>query len=464
MDSRATESVGDIRINEQFAQFELLTPAVPTGMESPPSGVGRYRAPIPLGNGQYLVSWSDGDVNERNELAGTAPDFGLYLFDENTRERTLIYNNPEMWDLYGIPVRPREIPPVIDSQVDGSYSPDVPARLGSVDVTVTSLEESVDAYGEGGFLDGSSLSDALGEASRVRIIEGFSSEIGGVNMFGLTMHEGAAIVGEARVQADGSWEAQVPSYLPYHLQPIDKFGLAIRNQMLWIQAMPGEQRRCGGCHENRAESILPRSGPTTLAQQAFTDTSPEFNFNVSIPERTELPWFGAASNDGPAHANMQDLFNAKCVSCHSGGAGDPFAGMSYMVAVTTEEGEMLNYVIPYLDLSDRPLEVYYEMEMVQYPASYVSLLYPSAMMGEVVATGTMPPEWVTPGVARTSALIAAVNAVSEDGTETAWPTALHPEDVGVELTREERLMLIQMADLGGQYFSRRNVDSAAMYY
>lgn len=464
MDTRATSSVGDIAINEQFATFEMLTPAVPTGMESPPSGVGRYRRPIPMGNGQYLVSWSDGDVNERNELAGTAPDFGIYLFDESTRERTLIYNDAEMWDLYALPVQRRDVPPVIESQVDGSYSPDVPARLGSVDVTVTSLEENIGAYGEGGFLDGQTLSDALGEAVKVRIIEGFSSEIGGVNMFGLTMHEGGAIVGEAQVQADGSWEAQVPSYLPYHLQPIDKFGLAIRNQLLWIQAMPGEERRCGGCHENRAQSILPRSGPTTLAQQAFDASNPAFNFNISIPERTELPWAGAASNAGTPHTNMQDLFNAKCVSCHSGGAGDPFAGMSYMIAVTTEEGEMLNYTIPYLDLSDRPLEVYYEMEMVQYPASYVTMLYPSAMMGDVVATGTMPPMWVVPGSARESAAIAAVNAVSEDGTETAWPTALHPEDVGVTLTREERLMLIRMADLGGQFFSRRNVDSAAMYY
>ena len=34
--------------------------------------------------------------------------------------------------------------------------------------------------------------------------------------------------------------------------------------------------------------------------------------------------------------------------------------------------------------------------MVSYPASYVSLLYPSAMMGDSMATGDVPPEWVTP--------------------------------------------------------------------
>jgi hypothetical protein len=138
---------------------------------------------------------------------------------------------------------------------------------------------------------------------------------------------------------------------------------------------------------------------------------------------------------------------------------DPYAGRSYMVEVTTMEGEMLNYTIPYLLLTDTPIEVYYEDEVVAYPASYVTLLYPSAMMGDVTITGDAPPEWVVPGSARHSRLIEVVNAESElTPGEFAWPTAPHPEDVGVEpLTRDERMVLIQMADLGGQYYSRWNV-------
>src|SRR5690606_625076 len=114
---------------------------------------------------------------------------------------------------------------------------------------------------------------------------------------------------------------------PYHLQPVDEFGMAIRNQMLWIQAMPGEERRCGGCHASRSENILPRDGATTLAQQAGPA-----NLMKPISERTELPWYGAASG------NLQDLFDAKCVSCHDGGATDPYASRSYIVQVTTMEG------------------------------------------------------------------------------------------------------------------------------
>ena len=34
--------------------------------------------------------------------------------------------------------------------------------------------------------------------------------------------------------------------------------------------------------------------------------------------------------------------------------------------------------------------------------------------------------------------------------------SLHPEDVGVPLTREERVKLIRAIDLGGQFYSRQN--------
>jgi hypothetical protein len=453
VDARSQTSTNPtLTIDVQQATFRSLTPAVPTDMSSPPSGVGRYRNPRPLGDGRYLVAWADGDVNERNELANTAPDFGLYLFDPNeqdpVRQRTLIYDRPGFWDVYAIPVRPREEPPVIPATVDANPDPSQPAIIGSIDITQTSLNETV----RGAQFDGVPLGVALEDAVAVRIIEGFSSEIGAVGQFGLTMHEGAAILGETPVYADGSWRAAVPAYLPYHLQPIDRYGMSIRNQMLWIQAMPGETRNCGGCHESRSETVQPRMGTTTLAQQV----GPDMSTFIPIPERIELPWYGAASR-----ANVQDVFDRACVSCHSeGAAGNPFAGRSYTVNVTTMEGEMLTYQIPYLDLSSRPLEVFFENEVVSYPASYVTLLYPSAMMGDSMATGDVPPEWVIPGAARESRLIQGINmtAAGNDGDRAWRDRPMHPEDVGVTLSREDRLTLIRMVDLGGQYYSRWNVE------
>ena len=45
------------------------------------------------------------------------------------------------------------------------------------------------------------------------------------------------------------------------------------------------------------------------------------------------------------------------------------------------------FQIPVLDLSDRLIDAYYEREVVHYPASYISLLYPSAMMADSQITG-----------------------------------------------------------------------------
>jgi hypothetical protein len=445
------------QFDEQHARFENLTLSVPTDDSEPPTGVGRYRAPqIMPKSSKILVSWANGDVNDRNELAGNAPNFGLYLYDPAKGKRELVYDDTGMWDLYALPVSPRDEPPLLPALNDGAYDADSPATIGSIDVRQTSLKETV----TGAEFDGQTLAKALRQAQRVRVVEGFSSEIGSVGQFGLTMHEGAAILGEPRVHSDGSWLAEIPPYTPVHLQPIDRFDLAIRNQLLWIQGMPGESRLCGGCHESRTGQV---ESLTTQAQSA----GPE-DLVKPVAQRLEYPWFNASTG-----SNVQDVFDARCVSCHSGGDGDPFKGQTYTVHVTVDEGPMkgekLDFTIPVLDLSSRSITAYYERETVTYPASYVTLLFPSAMMGEIRVEGA-PQEWVIPGSARTSRLIAKinVNAVAYEGSPPAlvekdvwaFPTKPHPEDVGGSMTREERVTLIRAVDLGGQYYSRRNVEGA----
>ncbi len=459
IDARSRTSSA-LRIDVQQASFDNITPLVPTGMDTPANGVGRYRYPRALGvegfESQVLVSWADGPVNDRAELADTAPQFGIYLYDAESGSRTLVYDDPAMWDVYAIPVAARDEPPVITATVDAMPDPRLPAVIGSIDIAETSLGETVRGAQFG---DGVSLHEALLQSTHVRIIEGFSSEIGSVGQFGLTMHEGGAILGETPVYSDGSWAAQVPAYLPYHLQPLDRFGLAIRNQMLWIQAMPGETRTCGGCHSSRSEEVIPRMGvPTTIAQATGPDTS---TFRT-IPDRVELPWYGAASVE-----NVQDVLDRNCVGCHDGSASDPYAGRFYTVDVTTMDGEMMQFEIPYLDLSSRMISTYYEDEVVEYPASYVSLLYPSAMMGDSVATGDMPPEWIVPGDARGSRMVQVMNITAEDDAAAwAWTDRAHVDTMasaGITMTREDRLTLVRMADLGGQYYSRWNVDGAGMW-
>lgn len=424
--------------DEEHAKFTNLTPGVPTGSE--PSPIGRYRTPNVLPDGRLLVSWAQGFVNDQNELEQVPPNFGLYVYDPNTKNNTLVYDDPNFSELYAAPLVARSAPPVI-YDVQKRPDPATPAVIGSIDVTQTSLKEQI----SGAQFDKVELGEALKHAVAVRVIEGFSSEIGPVTMFGLTMHEGGAILGEAPVFADGSWAAKIPSYLPVHLQPIDKFGMSIRSQGLWIQGMPGESRTCGGCHESRTSIVVPRKGPgLTIAQQ-----KEPMNLVKPIAEREEFGW----------NKTVQPILDAKCVSCH--GPTSALAQKTYKVIATDRDGKVTEYTIPWLDLSGDSMTVSYDMGVYTFSKSYVSLYYPAqlrmGMTRGLTVVGELPPAWMVPADARNSKLIETLNMKADDGT-LAW--AGKPEhDVakGMALTKAEKLALIKSADLGGQWTSRQNI-------
>jgi hypothetical protein len=454
------DQTGHACLDEEHATFTILTPNVPTTND--PSPAGRYREPNVLPDGRIIVSYADGPVGDINEMSETAPNFGIYVFDPKTQTNQLVYNQRNMWALGATPVVARKEPPVIGALQNITDS-SVPARIGSINVQNTSLQENVD----GAEFANTPLSDALKGAVKVRVIEGFSSEAApGVTMFGLTMHEGAAVLGEAPVYADGSWLADVPPYIPIHLQPIDKFGLAIRNQRLWIQGMPGENRRCGGCHESRTgDNALTTGQNPTLAEQK----GPE-QFTESIPNRTEYPWDYSNVSGG---ASIQPILDAKCVQCHNDTMNGSTAQTFYTIGFTDPvSGATSQYQIPRFDMcgltanqycSGQPITVRYDRGTYSWPVSYVSIFYPSAMQmtqGVTLLSGTVPPMWGIPADARNSEMIAHMNITATDGA-TAWPTSqhpMHPENVGVTVTDAERQALIRSFDLGGQYYARQNTN------
>lgn len=442
-------TVGHACLDEQHASYTVLTPQVPLTADPSATSVGRYREPSILPDGRVLVSWADGAVNDQNELSLTPPDFGIYLYDPTTGTNELVYNQRVTWELNALAVTARTEPPVIPPAQIAQDST-IPAHLGSVNISQTSLDETV----TGAEFNNVPLGQALQQgAVAVRVIEGFSSEISpGMSIFGLTMFEGAAVLGEAPIYGDGSWLAAVPPYIPIHLQPIDKYGLAIRNQQLWIKGMPGETRRCIGCHESRTD-------PGTLAlgqNQTAADLAGPQPFTEPIADRTEFPW----------NKKVQPVLDAKCVTCHNSSTTSYY----YMTRTDPVTGQQTTYAIPTLDLSSNPVTVYYDESVATWPASYVSIFYPAAMQmdpdttGSVQISGTVPPMYGIPGSARASVLTQKVNLRAADGT-TAWSTPLHPEgdqpDAGVQLTDDERKTIaVYPMDLGGQYYSRQNVNFA----
>jgi hypothetical protein len=442
------------RLDSEHVKYDVLTPSVPTGDD--PSPAGRYRNPRALPDGRLLVSWADGMVNDINELSQTPPDFGIYIYDPKAnpdQPNQLVYNDKNAWDLYAIPIVQRKTPPVIGSvqnQADGT----LPGTIGSMDVKNTDLIDNnvttVQHYSANPADINVGLPDALKTAVKVRVIEGFSSEgTKGVTMFGLTMDEGAAVLGEATVYGDGSWLANVPSYIPMHLQPLDKFGLSIRNQRLWIQSMPGESRVCGGCHESRTgdNTLGINQNPTVASTKGAErfDTTP-------IAQREEYPW-----------NKVQTFLTANCVSCHNatqnGSKPQTFYSLTRTDAAT---GTATTYKIPTLDFSENEIAVYYDRKVMSWATSYVSIFYPATldmMPPGGMITGTVPPKWGVPESARESVLIEKLNVKAADGTYAWDPTTHkpHPEDVGgPAISDADRLMMIKVMDLGGQYYSRQN--------
>jgi hypothetical protein len=152
----------------------------------------------------------------------------------------------------------------------------------------------------------------------------------------------------------------------------------------------------------------------------------------------------------------QPIFDAKCAQCHNSST------TTYYQLTQTDPvtGEQTTYNIPYLDLSSTPVTAFYDKSTYTWPASYVSIFYPASLSMDMNAkvAGKVPPLWGVPASARSSKLIEKINVVAPDGT-TAWPLSthpLHPEDVGVTLTADERKTLILTDDLGGQYYARDN--------
>jgi Hydrazine synthase alpha subunit middle domain len=445
MDATADQT-GHACLDEEHATFTNLTPNVPT--DSSASPVGRYREPSVLPDGRILTAWADGPVNDLDEQSLTPPDFGIYVYDQSSGQNQLVYNDRATWDLNPIAVVARTEPPVIGA-IQAAQNAGMPGTLGSIDITQTSLPDIID----GAEFSQVPLATALQSAVAVRVIEGFSSEAApGVSMFGLTMDEGAAVLGEAKVYNDFSWFAQVPSYLPIHLQPIDKFGLGIRFQRLWIQTEPGEVRRCPGCHESRTGQGVPHMGQNpTVAEQNGAQP-----FTESLADRI-------ANGEYGWDTRVQPVLTADCAGCHNASTTDYYS----ITQTDPVTGVATTYKIPSLDLSATPITVYYDKEVHTWPASYVSIFYPATLQmmsetgGTLAVTGTVPPMWGVPESARASALIEKINlrAVNPADGTFAWDIGthpLHPEDQGVTVSDADRRTILVPMDLGGQYYARQN--------
>ncbi|HEX9101744.1 MAG TPA: hypothetical protein VF997_06050, partial [Polyangia bacterium] len=315
-----------------------------------------------------------------------------------------------------------------------------------------------------------------GSAKKVRITEGFSSEEGFPNMFGLTEFDGQARLGEIDVQPDGSFKAVVPANTPVRLQLIDKYGLAIKtdgapggdnaSEPVWIQGRPGEARVCGGCHEDRTKAIALAHGSSILQAAGSPDLmSGVARTSRATPAGTAFTYASAVGV--PWDKAIQPIFDAHCVDCHDGTPGT--ANPSYTV---TDMTDMTTFMFTF-NLKGTPTTISAGMNVYTYNASYIAMLGPTMAFREknIMVTGNLK-EYISPGAAHNSVAIQMLNPPQlfpsvDMNTRAFSGKPVHPAEVGTygafngadpkyQLSSDEYYLLILNADDGGQFYFREN--------
>jgi hypothetical protein len=197
--------------------------------------VRRVEAPSPFGGGQlacvtqrrpmsstaacqaagrlyaHPYPWKGNAVLVSSRTAPGAESWGVWTFDADTQTGALLYDDPGFHELQARFVRPRPRP-------DGHST------------VVNTTATTGTFYGLNCYTAGEPLKALghAGEVKRIRLIEGvFPQAAGNSTPEAAGNAVRRRLVGEAPVEADGSFNVEVPASTPLLLQALDERGLAL---------------------------------------------------------------------------------------------------------------------------------------------------------------------------------------------------------------------------------------------
>ncbi len=221
-----------------------------------------YLHPSPLERNRILVSRraAEGPVNS-----------GVYRFDADTGAAEPVFDTAEFHDVQAVAVQPRPRP-------DGHST------------VVTMADTYGTFYGLNAYTADPKRDGQLkpGEIKRVRFIEGVVEDGGGRDARGpgagaAGPHVARRLIGEAPVEADGSFNVTVPADVPLKIQTLDERGLALATSG-WVWVRPKEVRGCIGCHED------PELTPENEYVQALR--RPSNSLQVRVEDRRQITFVG----------------------------------------------------------------------------------------------------------------------------------------------------------------------------
>ena len=209
-------------------------------------GTGRYLYPHPSPQGRLIVSYSSGKES-----------YGIYLFDfEKGVPGERIFDDPKWEDLDAQAVVPRPEPQGLISAVVDSLDW---GHLHCLSVYESDMPE-VKAIRKG-------------DVKRVRFFEGVPGY--DARQPGLpSKPAGKRLLGEAPVEADGSFFVEVPADTPFSMELLDEKGKSLVKMPRWMWVRRGTSRGCIGCHENkelapenRVSDAVRKAAPFVLRQK-----------------------------------------------------------------------------------------------------------------------------------------------------------------------------------------------------
>jgi hypothetical protein len=196
---------------------------------------GLFLDPAPMSDGSLLASFN-GTESATYELVRLDPETGRIIGTVHRRDGVHVL------DAHEIVARP--VVPGRSTVVDTSKNTGVFFCISSHITDRPSLAHLRDGGG-----------------SRLRVIE-----------HDLAMQE--RILGEAPIEADGSFHIEVPASTPVRFQLLDAEGETIAEQHTWTWVMPREWRGCIGCHEDR-EMVAPNILAEAVVKPAVRLVGPE---------------------------------------------------------------------------------------------------------------------------------------------------------------------------------------------
>lgn len=272
-----------------------------------------FTHPIPISDKEFLVSCK---VNAADHYQQVPNAYALCLIDAQGR-RQLIHADPALSCWHPLPLLARPVPPVVQSHRDFEYA----ARDEAL-CTVANVYQGMAGI-ERGQVKWIRVNEALPRywSTGRRWEPSLSSSSWKAALWPRVQW------GVVPVETDGSAHFVVPANRAIFLQALDENFRELQRERTYVNYRPGEVRSCTGCH-GQANHITRASTPAMPLALMRPPDRPQ-------PQPCDLVQNGGDGQAGQVihyPADIQPIWDAKCVSCH--GLQDPADGLRLTGEIT----------------------------------------------------------------------------------------------------------------------------------